>query len=257
MKNKVNLKSKAEIEIMREGGKILAHILQVLAVKVKPGVSGDEIEKIANKEIKKYNVVPSFLNYKIHKEGSPFPANICFSVNDEIVHGFPFKKTLKEGDIVGIDLGIKYKGFHTDSAITVGVGKINKKAQKLIKITENSLYRGIEQVKPGNRSGDIGFAIQSYVEKNGFLVVRDLVGHGVGRSIHEAPEVPNYGNRGEGFKLFEGMVFAIEPMVNEKSYNIICDDDEWTIRTEDKKLSAHFEHTVAVTKNGCEILTRL
>ena len=256
-KQKINLKSKSEIQKMRESGKILAYILNLLSQKIIPGTSGDEIEEITKKEIKKHNATPSFLNYKIHKEGIPFPACVCFSVNDEIVHGFPYGKILKEGDIVGIDLGIKYEGFHSDSAVTVGTGKIDEKARKLIEITKNSLYRGIEQVKPGNRSGDIGFAIQNYVEENGLSVVRDLVGHGVGRSIHEAPEVPNYGKKGEGFKLCEGMTFAIEPMVNEKSYNISCDDDQWTIRTEDGKLSAHFEHTVAVKKDGCEILTKL
>ena len=256
-KNKINLKSKEEIQIMRESGKILAYVLNLLSQKIVPGASGNEIEEIAKKEIEKHGAEPSFLNYKTHKEGIPFPACVCFSVNDEIVHGFPYGKIIKEGDIVGIDLGVKYKGFHSDSAITVGAGKIGEKAQKLIEITKNSLYRGIEQVKVGNRSGDVGYAIQNYVEKNGLSVVRDLVGHGVGRSIHEAPEVPNYGEKGKGFKLCEGMTFAIEPMVNEKSYDIMCDDDDWTIRTFDGKLSAHFEHTVAVTRNGCEILTRL
>ena len=256
-KNKINLKSKAEIQKMRESGKILAYILNLLSTKIVPGVSGDEIEEIAKKEIKKHNSIPSFLNYKIYKEGIPFPSCVCFSVNDEIVHGFPYGKIIKEGDIVGIDLGVKFEGFHSDSAVTIGAGKISEKTKKLIEITKNSLYKGIEQVKPGNRSGDIGFAIQNYVEENGLSIVRDLVGHGVGRSVHEAPEVPNYGNKGEGFKLCEGMTIAIEPMVNEKSYNIRCDDDQWTIRTVDGKLSAHFEHTVAVVKDGCEILTKL
>lgn len=254
-KYKINLKSKSEIAIMREGGKILADILNLLAQKVAPGVSGDELNELAEKEIKKHNAIPSFLNYKIYKGGIPFPAAICFSVNDEIVHGFPFGKILKEGDIVGLDLGIKRNGLHTDSAITVGAGKINDKTAKLVKVARESLYKGIGQVKAGNRLGDIGFAIQNYVEKNGFSVVRDLVGHGVGRSIHEAPEVPNFGKSGEGVKLCAGMTFAIEPMINEGSYHIKCDKDQWTIRTGDGKLSAHFEHTVAVTDDGCEILT--
>jgi methionyl aminopeptidase len=254
-KHKINLKSKSEINIMREGGKILSDILQLLASMVKPGTSGDELNELAEKEIKKHNAIPSFLNYKIYKEGIPFPSAICFSINDEIVHGFPFEKILKEGDIVGLDMGIKYNGLHSDSAITVGAGKISDKAEKLIKVTRESLYKGIEQVKAGNRLGDIGFAIQSYAEKNGFSVVRDLVGHGVGRSIHEAPEVPNFGKRSEGMKLCAGMTFAIEPMINEGNYCIKCDKDLWTIRTQDGKLSAHFEHTVAVTNDGCEILT--
>jgi methionyl aminopeptidase len=254
-KYKINLKSKTEIIVMREGGKILADILQLLASKIKAGVSGDEINELAEREIKKYNVISSFLNYKIYKGGIPFPASICFSVNDEIVHGFPFGKILKERDIVGLDLGIKYSGLHIDSAITIGVGKINDTVAKLVKITKESLYKGIEQVKHGNRLGNIGFAIQNYAEKNGFSVVRDLVGHGVGRSIHEPPEVPNFGKKGEGMKLCAGMTFAIEPMVNEGNCKIKCDKDQWTIRTEDGKLSAHFEHTVAVTNDGCEILT--
>ena len=254
-RQKINLKSKAEIEIMKEAGKILANILQLIGDKIAPGVSGDEIEELALKEIKKYGVVASFKNYQIYKGGVPFPSAICFSINDEIVHGFPFGKEIKEGDIVSIDFGIKYNGFHADSAITVGAGKISEKATKLIQITQESLYQGIREVKIGNRMSDIGFAVQEYAEKNGFSVVRDLVGHGVGRSIHEAPEVPNFGKKGEGMKLIAGMTLAIEPMINEGNYYINCEDeDQWTIRTEDGKLSAH---TVAVTTAGCEILTEI
>lgn len=256
MKSKINIKSKSEIEIMRESGKILAEILQLLASKVKPGISGDELEKVAEKEVKKYNVISSFKNYRTHKNGVPFPSIICLSINDEIVHGFPFGKIIKESDIVSIDMGVKHKGFHSDSAVTVGAGKISKKAQKLIEVTKESLIKGIEQVKPGNRIGDIGFAVQKYAEKNDFSVVRNLVGHGVGRSIHEPPEVPNFGNKKTGLKLCPGMTFAIEPMINEGSYYIKVDDDQWTIRTKDGKLSAHFEHTVAVTEDGYEILTK-
>ncbi len=257
MKRKINLKSKSEIKTMRESGKILAGILQLLSSKIKPGISGDELERIAEKEVKKYEVIPSFKNYVISKNIIPFPAMICLSVNDEIVHGFPFKKIIKEGDIVSIDMGVRYKGFHSDSAVTVGAGKISKKARKLIEVTKESLFKGIEQVKPGNRIGDIGFAVQKCAEKNGFSVVRNLVGHGVGRSIHEPPEVPNFGNKKTGLKLCPGMTFAIEPMLNEGSYYIRCDNDGWTIRTTDGKLSAHFEHTVAVTEEGCEILTEV
>ena len=256
MKRKINLKSKSEIEIMRESGKILAEILRLLSSKIEPGISGDELEKIAEKEVKKYGVIPSFKNYVISKKIIPFPAIICLSINDEIVHGFPHRKVIKEGDVVSIDMGVKYKGFHSDSAATVSAGKISKKARKLIEVTKESLFKGIEQVKPGNRIGDIGFAVQKYAEENNFSVVRNLVGHGVGRSIHEPPEVPNFGNKKTGLKLFPGMTFAIEPMLNEGSYYIKCDNDGWTIRTTDGKLSAHFEHTVAVTEEGCEILTR-
>ncbi|MCK5332824.1 type I methionyl aminopeptidase [Candidatus Parcubacteria bacterium] len=257
-RQKINLKSKAEIEIMKEAGNILAHIFQLLEEKVAPGVFGDEIEEIAVREIKKHGVISSFQNYQTYREGVPFPSVICFSVNDEIVHGFPFRKEIREGDIVSIDFAIKHKGFHADSAISVGAGKISETAEKLIKVTKESLYQGIKEVQIGNRMGDVGFAIQNYAEKNGFSVVRDLVGHGVGRSIHEAPEVPNFGKKGEGMKLIAGMTLAIEPMINEGNYYINCEDeDQWTIRTEDGKLSAHFEHTVAVTTAGCEILTEI
>lgn len=254
-KKRIDLKTKAEIDAMREGGKILANILLLISEKVVPGVFGDELEEIADREIKKYGAISSFRNYKIHKSGAPFPSSICVSINDEIVHGFPKGKLIKEGDIVGIDLGIKYKGLHTDSALTVGAGKLSDKAQKLIKVTKESLSKALKEVRPESRLGDIGYAVQSYVEKNGFSIVRDLVGHGVGRSIHEPPEVPNYGKGGEGLKLYPGMTFAIEPMVNVGKHFIKVDDDEWTIRTEDGSLSAHFEHSVAVTKEGCIILT--
>ncbi len=256
MRKKINLKSKSEIKTMKESGKILAGILQLLASKVEPGISGDELEEIAEKEVKRYGVIPSFKNYVISRDIVPFPSIICLSINDEIVHGFPFGKIIKEGDIVSIDSGVKYEGFHSDSAITVGAGKISEKAQKLLNITKESLLKGIEEVRVGNRIGDIGFAVQEHAEKNGFSVVRNLVGHGVGRSVHESPDIPNYGNKNSGLKLCQGMTFAIEPMVNEGIYDIKCCDDDWTIKTADGKLSAHFEHTVALTDDGCEILTR-
>jgi methionyl aminopeptidase len=257
MSNKINIKSKSEIETMKEGGKILAYILQVIADKVRPGIFGDELEKVAEKEIKKYKVTPSFKNYRTYKNEKPFPSSICLSINDEIVHGLPYGKLIKDGDTVSIDLGIKYKGFHTDSAVTIGAGKISEEASKLIKVTKNALYKGIEQAKRYNRIGDIGFVIQTYVEENGFSIVRDLVGHGIGRSVHEPPEVPNFGEKGKGLKLYPGTTLAVEPMVNEGSYHTKCDNDGWTIRTKDGKLSAHFEHTVAVTDDGYEILTEL
>lgn len=254
-RRKIDLKTKAEIETMREGGNILANILLLISQKAAPGVYGNELEEIADREIKRYGAESSFKNYMIHAGDIPYPSSICLSINNEIVHGFPAGKVLKEGDIAGIDLGIKYNGFHTDGAITVGIGRISKNAEKLMKVTEESLYEGIKAVKSGNRIGDIGYAVQNYAEKNGFSVVRDLVGHGVGRSIHEVPEVPNYGSRGEGLKLCSGMTFAIEPMINSGKHGIKVDDDGWTIRTEDGSLSAHFEHSVAVTEKGCIILT--
>jgi len=257
MKHRLNLKSETEIAAMREGGKILAYILETISGKIKPGIYGDEIEELANIEIRKHNAVPSFKNYTNSENKNPFPSSICFSVNDEIVHGVPFGKLLRDGDIVGTDLGIKYKEFHTDSAVTVGVGKISAEAEKLIKVAKESLYKGIKQIRADNRIGDIGFAIQNYVEKNGFSIVREMVGHGVGRSIHEFPEIPNFGRKKTGLKLCVGMTFAIEPMINAGDWHIKCNSDQWTVRTRDGRLSAHFEHTVAVTKDGCEVLTHL
>lgn len=240
---------------MAECGALLAELLQLLESKVAPGVYGDELEEIAQTFIKKHGVIASFQNYRIDREDTPFPSALCVSVNDEIVHGFPYGKLIGEGDIVSIDAGIKYKGFHSDSAITVGAGRLGEIAERLIATTRQSLYEGIKEIIPGNRLGDIGHAIQTYAEKRGFSVVEDLVGHGVGRSIHEAPEIPNYGKAGTGFKLFPGMVLAVEPMLDEGSYDIKVDDDRWTIRTSDGKLSAHFEHTIAITNDGYRVLT--
>lgn len=254
-KGHVNLKSKKEIETMAESGKLLAELLSILETKVAPGVSGDELEEIALDFIKKHNATASFLRYLPERNMTPFPSALCFSVNDEIVHGFPFGKIIKDGDIVSIDAGLKYEGFHADSAITVGAGKVSATAKKLMEVTQQSLYEGVKEVAPGVRLGTVGNAIQAYAEKNGFSVVRDLVGHGVGRSIHESPEVCNYGKADTGLKLYPGMVIAIEPMINEGKYDIQVDDDDWTIRTIDGKLSAHFEHTIAVTEDGYQVLT--
>ncbi len=251
----INLKSKQEIEVMAESGKLLAELLSILGDKVAPGVYGDELEEIARKFIKEHKAEASFFHYQPERGADPFPSALCFSVNDEIVHGFPFGKMIKEGDIVSIDAGLKYKGFHADSAITVGAGKVSETAQKLMDVTRQSLYEGIKEVAPGNRLGTLGNAIQTCAESGGFSVVRDLVGHGVGRSIHEAPEVCNYGKADTGLKLYPGMVIAIEPMLNEGRYHIKVDDDGWTIRTIDGKLSAHFEHTIAVTEDGFRVLT--
>jgi methionyl aminopeptidase len=251
----INLKSRQEIEVMAESGKLLAELLSILKDKVAPGVYGDELEEIARKFIRGHKAEASFFQYRPERNSTPYPSFLCFSLNDEIVHGFPFGKLIKEGDIVSIDAGLKYKGFHADSAITIGAGKVSEVAQKLMDVTQRSLYEGIKEVAPGARLGTIGNAIQTYAESNGFSVVRDLVGHGVGRSIHEAPEVCNYGKPDTGLKLYPGMVLAIEPMLNEGKYHIKVDEDEWTIRTVDGKLSAHFEHTVAVTEDGFRVLT--
>ena len=245
------IKSPQEIAIMREGGKILAKILKKVEKEAKPGVTTKELDEYAEKLALKYGSRPSFKGY------NNYPSALCVSVNEEVVHGIPSGRKLKEGDIVGLDMGIYYKGLCTDSAVTVGIGKISSKAERLIKVTEQALKYGIDVVKPEAHIGDIGFAIQSYVESQGFSVVRDLVGHGVGKNVHEAPQIPHFGRKGSGLKLKEGMTIAIEPMVNAGKYYVHQAKDGWTFVTSDGSLSAHFEHTMAVTKNGCEILTAL
>lgn len=247
------IKSQQEIETIAEGGKLLRDILLRTAKLAKPGVTTLELSDFADTEIRKTGGVPSFIGYG--DRDNPFPAALCTSVNDVVVHGIPNTEKLVEGDIVGLDIGMKYKGLFTDTAITVPVGRVSEKQQKLITIAKQSLELGIAQAHVGNRIGDIGHAVQKFAEKNGYSVVRDLVGHGVGYEVHEDPQVPNYGKAGTGAKLVEGMVIAIEPMLCTGTYHIYFDDDGWTIRTEDGGLSAHFEHTVAVTKNGPRLLT--
>lgn len=244
----------AEIAIINEGGKILHDILLRAGEMAQPGVSTAEINDFAEKAIIKAGGRPSFIGYGSRK--NPFPAGLCTSINDAIVHGVPSQQDiLQEGDIVGLDIGMEYKKFYTDTAITVPVGKISDTAQRLIDITKLSLDKALEQVKAGNHIGDIGYAIQKTVEDSGFSIVRDLVGHGVGYDVHEDPAVPCYGKPGKGIVLVEDMVLAIEPMVCELKAKIFFDTDGWTIRTADGGLSAHFEHTIAVTKNGVKILT--
>lgn len=245
------IKTKKEIELMRQGGKILAKILNELEKETKPGTNTHDLNELAENLAKKFGAKPSFKGYR------NYPASLCVSINSEVVHGLPKKRILKEGDIVGLDFGLFYQGYYTDMAKTVPVGKISSLAQKLIFVTKKALDLGIAQVKPGNHIGDISFAIQSYVEANGFSVVRDLVGHGVGKKIHEPPQVPNFGEKGTGVKLEEGMTLAIEPMVNAGSYKVKLLSDGWTFVTCDGSLSCHFEHTVAVTKTGFEILTKI
>jgi len=245
------IKTPKEIELMREGGEILAKVLREVSLRVKPGVSTQELDSLAEELIIKSKGKPSFKGYK------GYPAALCASVNNEVVHGIPSsEKILKSGDIVGLDLGLEYKGCFTDMTITVPVGKVSKIAHKLIKVTKNSLTQGIRKIEPGNFISDISRAIQDYVERQGFSVVRDLVGHGVGREVHEDPPVPNFFDPNlESVKLREGMVLALEPMINMGSYEVEVLDDGWTVVTRDGFLSAHFEHTVAVTKEGYEILT--
>lgn len=256
----IYIKTPEEIALIREGGKILAQILIDLSRTVKPGIKTIELDRLAESLVLKYGVVAAFKNYKPSFNSGDqdgYPASVCVSVNEEVVHGIPGNRILAEGDIVSLDMGVLYKGYFTDAAITVGVGKISPIAQRLIDVTKKSLELGIAQAKIGNHLGDIGSAIQKYVEANGFSVVRDLVGHGVGKFIHEEPEIPNFGKPGTGLKIKEGMVLAFEPMVNAGTYKVKTLSDGWTFVTQDKKKSAHFEHTVAITKNGSEIMTKL
>ncbi|MBI2038717.1 MAG: type I methionyl aminopeptidase [Candidatus Niyogibacteria bacterium] len=243
-----------EIEILREGGRILARILSVVAEAAKPGVETRELDALAAREIKKAGAKSSFKGY--HVAGRKFPAVLCVSVNDEAVHGLPSKRVLKNGDLVGLDFGIWYKGLCTDAALTVGVGLLDEKAKQLNNVTRESLERAITVCKPGAHIGDIGHAVQSFAEARGFGVIRELVGHGVGLAVHEDPQIPNWGNIGTGEKLVEGMVIAIEPMLTEGSPKVYVAPDGWAWKTKDGSRASHFEHTLIITKTGAEVLTR-
>ncbi len=243
----VIIKSDEEIVIMRKCGKILAAILDKLRAEVRPGIKTGQLDIIMAEESEKKGVIPSFKNYR------GFPANLCVSVNDEIVHGIPGERILQEGDIVSLDVGAKLNGFHTDAAITIGVGQISKEAEELIAITEGSLKSGIAQAISGAQIGDISFAIQHYVESEGFSVVREYTGHGVGRDLHEEPQIPNF-VVGKGPLLRRGMALAIEPMVNVGDWHTKLAANQWTVLTADGSLSAHFEHTIVITDNGAETL---
>lgn len=247
----IYIKSEEEIRIMEEGGKILAKILQELRKMVKSDVSTIALDKAAYDLVLKYGAQPSFLGYK------KFPASLCISVNEQIVHGIPSDRILRNGDIVTLDFGVLYKGFHTDAAITLPVGKINKRLKNLLDVTRKSLDLGIREIRPGKTFGDISFAIQNYAESKGYSVVRELCGHGIGREIHEDPEVLNFGKRGTGPEIKEGMVFCPEPMLTMGKWRIREGKDGYSYETADASLSAHFEQTVAVTKKGCKILTRI
>lgn len=243
------LKTSAEIERMREAGVLVGQVLEKLREHVAPGVTTAELDAIAESMIRDAGGVPSFLGYR------GYPASICASVNNEIIHGIPGNRRLVEGDIVSIDCGAMLDGYHGDAAMTFGVGKVSAEAEKLMKVTQEALEAGIEMARPTMRLGDIGNAIQTHVEANGFSVVRDFVGHGIGRQMHEAPQIPNFGPPGMGIRLRPGMVLAIEPMVNSGGYEVVVMDDGWTACTRDGSLSAHFEHTVAITDAGPEVLT--
>lgn len=246
----VHLKTEEEIAIIRESAQILGKAHGEVAKRVKVGVKTIELDRIAEEYIRDNGGIPSFKNYN----GS-FPASLCISVNEVVVHGFPSNYELKEGDIISVDCGVYYKGFHSDSAYTYPLEGASKEDLLLLERTYESLMLAIANAKAGNRIGDVGNAIQSYVESFGYGVVRELVGHGVGKQLHEDPEVPNYGKKGKGMKLVPGMVFAIEPMINRGTRNVVQEKDGWTIRTADRKASAHFEHMVAVGKDSTEVLT--
>lgn len=247
----VILKLPEEIEKARASSQIVAEVLSKLRDKVKPGISTKELDRFAEDIARKRGAKPAFKGYR------GYPYSLCTSVNEEVVHGMPSERILKEGDIISLDFGVCYNGFFGDAAITLPVGKIADSAQKLIEVTERSLYAGIEQAKKGNRLGDISSSVQQIVEVPGFSVVRDFVGHGIGRNLHEDPQIPNYGKKGRGIELKRGMILAIEPMVNQGTYKVKIMQDAWTVVTEDGMLSAHFEHSVAITENGPDILSKL
>ena len=254
----IYLKTAEDIKKLKEGGKLLAAILKKVAQATKPGVSSAFLDQLAYKSILAVGGKPSFLNYRPEFSSKPYPATLCVSINDVIVHGVPSPKVIiKEGDIVSLDIGMEYKGLDTDMAITIGIGKVEPKYRKLIQVTKEALAKGIKAAQPGNTLGDIGAAIQNYVESNGFAVVRDLGGHGVGYAVHEDPFVPNYGPPGRGPVLKAGMVLAIEPMFSAGSGAIYTKKDGWTIATRDGAFAAHYENTILITKNGVEILTEL
>ena len=251
----ISLKSAREIEIMKRANLIVAEVLQELKRQVAPGVTTLDLDAIAEEMTLKKGAIPAFKGYNV--AGRIYPRCLCASVNDEIVHGIPSNRVLREGDIIGLDYGVIYEGFYGDSAITVGVGKVNAQAQRLMDVTEQSLSKGIEQLHDGKRLGDLGSVVQKIAEDAGFSVVRAFVGHGIGKKLHEEPPVPNYGEPDRGLRLKEGMVLAIEPMVNAGSHEVEIKEDGWTAVTKDGSLAAHFEHSVAITKSGPVILSQI
>lgn len=248
----VTIKSEGQIALMREAGRLLAIMHEELHKAIKPGMTTMEIDRLGETIIRDFKCIPNFKNY------NGYPASICVSVNNEVVHGIPSKKHfLKEGDIVSLDAGLIYKGMHSDAARTWAVGEISPQARRLIDVTQQSFFEGIKLAKEGNHLYEISGAIQDYVEANGYSVVRDLVGHGIGTKLHEDPQIPNFRQRGRGLRLQAGMTLAIEPMVNAGRWEVEWMDDDWTVVTKDGSLSAHYENTVLITKDGCEILTLL
>jgi methionyl aminopeptidase len=252
------IKSQAEIDKMKKAGEVLYETLQLLKKNIAPGVTTKELDRIAYENIKKHNAIPSFKGYEPGIPGVvPFPASICTSVNDEVVHGIPSSLNhLKNGDIISIDVGVYLNGYHADAARTYGVGSISDEAERLVSGTRQSFFEGLKQMEAGKHIRDISEAIQQYAEGNGFSVVRDFVGHGIGRDLHESPEIPNYVTKRRGVKLENGMTIAVEPMINAGGYDVRVLDNSWTVVTSDGSLSAHYENTVAITENGPLILTK-
>lgn len=251
----ISLKSAREIEIMRRANTIVAEVLQELKQRVAPGVTTLELDTLAEELTIKKKAMPAFKGYAV--AGRVFPRCLCASINEEIVHGIPNHRALREGDIVGLDYGVIYNGFYGDSALTVGVGRVSEEAKRLMEVTERALYNGIEQLHEGKRLGDLGFAVQQTAESAGYSVVRAFVGHGIGKKLHEEPPVPNFGEPDRGLRLKEGMVLAIEPMINAGGADVEIKEDGWTAVTKDGSWAAHFEHSVAITKNGPYILSQL
>ena len=245
----ISIRTPAELKVLSDAGKILASIINKIKCSLKSGITTGEVDRKAEELIKACKVIPAFKGYR------GFPGCVCLSVNEEVVHGVPGKRVLKDGDIVSLDIGIVYKEYYSDTAITVGIGTIKPELQKLLDVTYESLFRGIEQARENNRLSDISHAIQEHAEANNFSIVREFVGHGIGKNLHEDPEIPNFGPPHQGPVLREGMVLAIEPMVNIGDSATKILSDGWTVVTQDQKPSAHFEHTVAISKNGPEILT--
>lgn len=246
----VKLKSEQDIEKMRQAGRIVGQTLLELAEAIRPDVTtAQDLDTLAEKRIREAGAVPSFKGYR------GYPKSICCSVNEQVVHGIPSDRLLRSGDIVSLDLGVKLNGFHADAALTVGVGAISDEAERLMRVTQEALECGIQMARPGCHLMDISSAIQQHAESHGYSIVRDLVGHGIGRDLHEDPQVPNYGVPGAGLPLADGMTLAIEPMVNEGTYKVKSLSDQWTVVTADGKMSAHFEHTVAIRKDGPDVLT--
>jgi methionyl aminopeptidase len=245
------VKSGPEIALMRQAGRIVAQVLEVLKKQVKAGMTSEELDAIAVREVRQRGAEPSFYHYH------GYPANLCVSINEEIVHGIPDKRVLKEGDIVSIDFGCVYKGFQGDSALTVGIGRVTPKARELIETTEGALRAGIAASRAGKHLGDIGYAVQQYVESRGFTVIREYTGHGIGRDMHEDPQIPNFGAPGQGPMLRKGMTLALEPMVSTGDWRTRVGNNDWTVYTMDGSLAAHFEHTIVITDDSPEVLTAL